>query len=84
MGDRVRINAQLVDVTTDTYLWTERYDRAWKDIFALQDEIRTKIILALKIKLAPEEHERFQRAPTDLSQNVSGFDLEPQPFPRRR
>ena len=72
IDDRVRINAQLVDATTDTHLWAERYDREWKDIFALQDEIRTKIILALKVRLTPEEHERFKRAPTD---NLEAYDL---------
>jgi adenylate cyclase len=62
----------LVDATTDTHLWAERYDREWKDIFALQDEIRTKIILALKVTLTPEEQERFRHAPTD---NLEAYDL---------
>jgi adenylate cyclase len=42
-----------------------RYDRPLQDIFALQDEIRQKIVLALKVKLTPEEQERFKRAPTN-------------------
>jgi adenylate cyclase len=72
IGDRLRINVQLVDATTDTHLWADRYDREWKDIFALQDEIRTQIILALKVRLTPEEHERFRHAPTD---NLEAYDL---------
>ncbi len=61
---RVRINAQLVDATTDHHLWAEQYDRELKDIFALQDEIREKIVFALKVKLTPEERERFRYLPT--------------------
>src|SRR5207245_1698105 len=54
-GNRVRINAQLVDATTGGHLWAERYDRELKDIFALQDEVTQKIVLALKVMLTPEE-----------------------------
>ena len=59
-GDQVRITAQLIDATKDQHLWSERYDRPLTDIFALQDEIRQKIVFALKVKLTPEEQERFQ------------------------
>lgn len=64
-GDQVRITAQLLDATQDQHLWSERYDRSLQDLFALQDEIREKIVTALKVKLTPEEQERFRRAPTD-------------------
>ncbi len=63
--NQVRITAQLVDATTGGHIWTERYDRPFKDIFALQDEIRHKIVFALKVKLTLEEQERFKRAPTN-------------------
>jgi len=49
---QVRITAQLIDATTDHHLWTARYDRPLKDIFALQDEIVQKIIATLKLQLA--------------------------------
>ena len=71
-GDQVRITAQLVDATQDQHLWSERYDRPLTELFALQDEIRQKIVTALKVKLTPEEHERFQRAPTD---NLEAYDF---------
>ncbi len=61
---RVRITAQLVDATTGQHLWAEQYDRELKDIFALQDELREKIVFALKVKLTPEEQERFHYFPT--------------------
>ncbi|MBI3801577.1 MAG: tetratricopeptide repeat protein [Deltaproteobacteria bacterium] len=60
----VRITAQLIDATTGYHLWSERYERPLTDIFALQEEIVQKIVLALKVKLTPEEQARFKRAPT--------------------
>lgn len=48
---RVRITAQLVDVATDTHLWSERFDRDMADIFAVQDEIATTIAHRLETKL---------------------------------
>ncbi|HJY79644.1 MAG TPA: adenylate/guanylate cyclase domain-containing protein, partial [Candidatus Binatia bacterium] len=47
--NQVRVTAQLVDATTDHHLWAERYDRSLQDIFTLQDEIRQKIMFALKV-----------------------------------
>ena len=43
-NDQVRIVAQLIDATTGGHLWSQRYDRPLKDIFALQDEIVQKIV----------------------------------------
>ena len=50
-GDRVRITAQLIDATTDYHMWSENYDRDLEDIFALQDEITMKLMIALQVKL---------------------------------
>jgi adenylate cyclase len=69
--NRVRINTQLIDATTGHHLWAERYDRPLRDLFVLQDEVRQKIVFALKVKLTPEEQERFQRFPTD---NLEAYD----------
>ncbi len=63
-GPRIRITAQLIDATTGNHVWAERYDRQLEDIFDLQDEIRQKIVFALKVTLTPEEQTRFRRAPT--------------------
>jgi adenylate cyclase len=54
-ADRVRITAQLVDALTGDHLWAERYDRDLKDLFALQDEITTKILTATQVKLTAGE-----------------------------
>jgi adenylate cyclase len=53
-GDRLRINAQLIDALTGNHLWAERYDRDLKDIFALQDEIAIKILASIRVKLTEE------------------------------
>jgi serine/threonine protein kinase len=52
-GNRLRINAQLVDTRTDFPLWSERYDREMQDAFEVQDEIARKIADALRVTLAP-------------------------------
>jgi TolB-like protein len=50
-GNRVRITAQLIDVTTDTHLWSNTYERELEDIFAIQDEISQEIVREMKIAL---------------------------------
>jgi len=57
-GDRVRINAQLIDAISGQHLWAENYDRSMKDIFALQDEITMKILTALQVTLTTGEQAR--------------------------
>ena len=57
--DRIRITAQLIDATTGHHLWSERYDRDLKDIFAVQDEITMKIITALQVELIEGEQMRM-------------------------
>jgi len=47
-GGRIRITAQLIDATTDRHLWSENFDRELVDIFAIQDEIGSAIVDALK------------------------------------
>jgi TolB-like protein len=50
-GNRVRINAQLIDARSDTPLWSETYDRPLDDIFAIQDEIARMVVAELKVAL---------------------------------
>ena len=57
--DRVRITAQLIDAISGHHLWSERYDRDLKDIFALQDEITMKILTAVRVKLTEGEQARL-------------------------
>src|SRR5262245_9399606 len=50
-ADRVRINVQLIDAATSGHVWTERYDRQLRDLFALQDEVVHRIVAALELSL---------------------------------
>ena len=71
-GNRLRINAQLVDAATGFPVWSERYDREMSDIFEVQDEIAHKIAEALRIKLTPQEQAELAAKPTE---NLQAYDL---------
>jgi serine/threonine protein kinase len=71
-GNRLRINAQLVDTRTDFPLWSERYDREMKDVFEVQDEIARSIAEALRITLSPQEQAALAAKPTE---NLQAYDL---------
>ena len=60
-GNRIRINAQLVDARSGRDIWADRYDREMTDIFALQDEVTKKIVSALAVELTADEEDRLQR-----------------------
>jgi TolB-like protein/class 3 adenylate cyclase len=70
-SDRIRINAQLIDAITGHHLWAERYDRDLKNIFALQDEIRQKIVMTLRVEVTEAELERIKRIPTE---NLTAYE----------
>ncbi|HKT48104.1 MAG TPA: protein kinase [Candidatus Acidoferrales bacterium] len=71
-GQRLRINAQLIDTQTDFPLWSERFDREMKDVFEVQDEIAQKIAEALRVTLSPQELQALAIKPTD---NLQAYDL---------
>ena len=71
-GNRIRINAQLVDGTTGHPIWAERFDRDVTDIFDLQDQITEAIVAALKVRLVPAERMAIQSRPTD---NPEAYEL---------
>jgi len=64
-ADRVRITAQLVDAQTGHHLWADRYDRKLKEIFALQDEITLKILIAMQMKLTEGDQARLYAKGTE-------------------
>jgi tetratricopeptide (TPR) repeat protein len=68
---QVRIVAQLIDTTTGGHLWSQRYDRPLKDIFALQDEIVQKIVTTLKLQIRLQEQGYIVRKHTD---NLEAYD----------
>ena len=61
-GDRVRINAQLIDTKTGGHVWAERYDRDMIDVFALQDDVVQRIVTALKVTLKTGEKARLSQS----------------------
>ena len=66
-GGQVRIGVQLADATTGREVWTERYERALEDVFALQDEVAGRVVLAVEPKLYAAEGDRIQqKQPGDL------------------
>jgi serine/threonine protein kinase/tetratricopeptide (TPR) repeat protein len=64
-GNRIRINAQLVNVREGYHLWAERFDRLIEDIFDLQNEVSQSIVDALKISLTETERQLLTQKPTD-------------------
>jgi adenylate cyclase len=72
VGNSVRINAQLIDATTDRHLWAQRYDRELDDIFAVQDELTASIVAALEITLTEDEKTRVARQYTN---SIEAYDL---------
>ncbi len=70
-GDKMRVNAQLLDVNTGDLLWSDRIDADASDIFVLQDTIAQRILGGLKLELADFEQEKLGRRPTE---NVEAYE----------
>jgi TolB-like protein len=68
---RIRITGQLVDASTGTHLWADRFEGRLDDIFELQDQIATSIVGAIASQLERAEIERARRKPTG---NLSAYD----------
>jgi non-specific serine/threonine protein kinase len=81
-GNRVRITAQLVEVSTRHSVWAERYDRQLEDVFAIQEEIARSIAQALRITLTPQEEKTIARRPTENPQAYD-FYLRGRSYARR-
>src|SRR5437764_6581408 len=71
-GNKVRVNAQLIDARSDAHEWAENYDRPVDDVFAIQSEIAKKIADQLQARLSPTEKSAIEEAPT---KDVAAFDL---------
>src|SRR3989440_1027409 len=63
-GDRVHLNAQLIDTRTDTHVWAEQYDRGLNDLFAIQAEIAQQVADHLHAKLSASEKASVEEKPT--------------------
>ena len=70
-GNRLRVNANLVETATGLTIWAKRYDRELQDVFEVQDEIARSIAEALRVTLSPQEHDAIAAKPTE---NLEAYD----------
>lgn len=71
-GDSVRITATLVDARRDEPVWSESYDRATEEIFAIQEDVARAVVRGLSASLTPEESRRLSRP---LAESVTAYEL---------
>jgi TolB-like protein len=71
-ANRVRITTQLIDATTGTHIWADRFDGTLDDIFDMQDQVATSVVGAIARRLEQAEIERSKRKPTE---NLDAYDL---------
>ncbi len=71
-GNRVRVNAQLINARTDAHIWAETFDRELTDLFAIQSELAERIVKALQANLSPREMAGLQKPPTS---DLEAYDL---------
>lgn len=64
VGDRLRVNVQLIDAASDEHLWATRYDRTLDDAFAVQSDIASQIVAAVGATLSASEHDGMAAIPT--------------------
>ena len=70
-GDQLKVNVRLTDSTTGQQLWSERYEKALGDLFVVQDEIVTRLVTALPVKMSEAERRRLARRYT---RNLEAYD----------
>ena len=70
-GNQVRIAVQLVNVEDGYHLWSDRYDRELKDVFAIQDEIAQNIVEAFQVTLTPKAEKKAEKA---APEDVQAYD----------
>jgi len=73
VGNRVRVNVQLICTETDEHLWAEDYDRELTDVFAIQTDLAQKIAGELQAKLSPAEKAQKERKPTENGEAYLAF-----------
>jgi TolB-like protein/DNA-binding winged helix-turn-helix (wHTH) protein/lipopolysaccharide biosynthesis regulator YciM len=73
VGNRVRITAELVQVSTDRHLWAETYESQMGDILALQNRVSSAIVNEIRINLTPEDQERLARNPAVAPEGYENY-----------
>src|SRR5262245_44206994 len=72
-GDILRINVQLIDTTTGSHVWADRYEGSQGDIFALQDQVTKAVVAALALKLTPGEQAVMDKRETNVPEAYDTF-----------
>lgn len=79
IGDKILLNVQLIEASTDKHLWAEQYEREAKDIFELQKEVAKNIAAKIEVIITPEEEEQINKIPTEdlvaYDDFLKGLDL---------
>jgi TolB-like protein len=73
IGNRVRVNVQLINAETDEHMWAEDYDRDLTDVFAIQTDLAQQIVRELQAKLSPLEKAQIERRPTENGEAYLAF-----------
>jgi serine/threonine-protein kinase len=73
VGNRVRVNVQLINADTDEHMWAEDYDRDLTDVFAIQTDLSQQIVRELQAKLSPMEKAQIERRPTENGEAYLAF-----------
>src|SRR5947208_3754872 len=73
IGNRVRVNVQLINAENDEHIWAEDYDRDLTDVFAIQTDLAKKITGELQAKLSPAEKAQMERKPTENGEAYLAF-----------
>ena len=73
IGNRVRVNVQLINTANDEHIWAEDYDRDLTDVFAIQTDLAKKITGELQAKLSPAEKAQMERKPTENGEAYLAF-----------
>jgi len=79
VGNRVRVNVQLINADNDEHIWAEDYDRDLTDVFAIQSDLAQKIATSLQAKLSPNEKARLNQRPTENSEAYLLF-MQAEPY----
>ena len=73
IGNRVRVNVQLINAENDEHMWAEDYDRDLTDVFAIQTDLAQQIVRELQAKLSPMEKAQIERRPTQNGEAYLAF-----------
>jgi TolB-like protein/Tfp pilus assembly protein PilF len=82
-GDKIRVTVQLINASDGYHIWSQTFDRQLDDIFAIQDEISSRVVSALRVSLLGGEQRRIKRWPTDSIEAYDAYLLGRQMMARR-